>query len=249
MITRRWILGAAAAAVAGTAVNASAEEAPARTVFLTSDDGPNEATGTVIDIAERQQIPVTLFMIGLQLTAYSEGRRLLERARNSPWITIGNHSYSHCSGHYKLCYRDHGALVADFQKSDEDIGFTTHPVFARGPGRNVWRLPDLKVDDHAIRPKEIALEEATYDELFTDGHQLYGWDVEWRRRPHGIPRESSRTMIELLTSPTIHTRRPGKLVMLMHDNMVRTANAAAELNRIIEGVKARGVGFGKIADY
>jgi peptidoglycan/xylan/chitin deacetylase (PgdA/CDA1 family) len=249
MITRRWILGAAAAAVAGAAVKAGAEETPARTVFLTSDDGPNEATGAIIDIAERQQIPVTLFMIGRQLTDYSSGRHLLERARNSPWITIGNHSYSHCSGHYKLCYRDEGALVADFQKSDEDIGFTTRPVFARGPGRNVWRLPELKLDDHAIRPNEIALEEATYDQLFAEGHQLYGWDVEWRRRPHGIPRQSSRTMIELLTSPATHTRRPGKLVMLMHDNMVRTPNGAAELNRIIEGVKARGVGFGKIADY
>jgi hypothetical protein len=66
---------------------------------------------------------------------------------------------------------------------------------------------------------------------------------------HGFPRQSSRKMIELLTSPATHTRRSGKLVLLMHDNMVQTAKAAAELTRIIDGVRTRGVNFGKIADY
>src|ERR1700749_4010858 len=114
MMTRRQILGAAMGGASGLAMSngAKAEEAPAiRTVFWTSDDGPDAATATIIDIAERQKVPLTLFMIGTNAAADKGHRGLLERAHNSEWVTVGNHSFSHCSGHYRRCYHDSASLV------------------------------------------------------------------------------------------------------------------------------------------
>ena len=90
MVTRRWVLGAAAVAAANLRMNfdARAEETYAnKTVFMTSDDGPNAATSIIIDIAERHQVPFTLFMIGTNVAADPDHRKLIERARASEWIT------------------------------------------------------------------------------------------------------------------------------------------------------------------
>ena len=86
MVTRRWILGAAAVVAADLRMNfhARAEETYAnKTVFMTSDDGPNAATSIIIDIAERHQVPFTLFMIGTNVAADPDHRKLIERARAS----------------------------------------------------------------------------------------------------------------------------------------------------------------------
>jgi peptidoglycan/xylan/chitin deacetylase (PgdA/CDA1 family) len=251
MITRRQILGAAVAGAAGLAMSsdANAEEAPAgKTVFLTSDDGPDAATTTIIDIAERQKVPLTLFMIGMNAAADKGHRSLLARAHDSEWITVGNHSFSHCSGHYARCYHDPMALVSDFERANSELGLESRPVPARGPGRDVWRLPGLRMNDHAISATETRVEETAYDALFADGFNLYGWDIEWSHR-RGVPRQSSSKMVDYLAGPGLHTRRPNKVVMLMHDVMIRSARGASEFNRIIEGVRKRGATFGRLSDY
>ena len=75
---------------------------------------------------------------------------------------------------------------------------------------------------------------------------LYGWDVEWAHR-HGIPRQSVPTMVNLLTAS--HSRTSGKVVMLMHDVMMRASKGPGELVRIIEGVRDRGVTFERLSEY
>jgi len=137
-----------------------------KTVFLTSDDGPEAGTTTIIDIAERHQVPVTLFMIGMNVAASRTRRSLLERTRGSVWITVGNHSFSHCSGHYVRCYHDPKSLVSDFERANRVLGFAGRPVPARGPGRNVWRLPGIRIDDAGISSGEMRMEDAAHDALF-----------------------------------------------------------------------------------
>ena len=161
MVTRRWVLRAAAAASADLRMNfdARAEETHAnKTVFMTSDDGPNAATSIIVDIAERLQVPFTLFMIGTNVAADPSHRKLIERARASEWITIGNHCFSHCSGHYVRCYHDGPSLVLDFERASNELGLST-PVLARGPGRDVWRLPGMRLDDPAISRNETRIED------------------------------------------------------------------------------------------
>jgi peptidoglycan/xylan/chitin deacetylase (PgdA/CDA1 family) len=84
MITRRWMIGAAAGAVVGgLAFNfglKSDDAQRAGTIFLTSDDGPEVGTAAIIDIAERHQVPIALFMIGMNVAADRE-KSLLARTR------------------------------------------------------------------------------------------------------------------------------------------------------------------------
>jgi hypothetical protein len=54
-------------------------------------------------------------------------------------------------------------------------------------------------------------------------------------------------MVNLLT--TSHSRTPGKVVMLMHDVMMRDPQEPGELVRIIEGVRDRRVTFEPLSEY
>ena len=253
MITRRWLLSAATAISADLAVNAALKADDAREdniVFLTSDDGPGAGTAAIIDIAEHHQVPVALFMIGMSVAADSEHRGLLQRAHKSEWITVGNHSYSHCSSHYVQSYHDAKSIVADFERASRELGLADRPVPARAPGRNVWRLPGMRIDDPAISYAEMRIEDTADDALFADGFYLYGWDVEWLHDARGIPVQTSSSMVDQLAGPASRGhRRPGKVVLLMHDVMMRTASAANELTRIIEGVRERGSRFGRLSEY
>jgi peptidoglycan/xylan/chitin deacetylase (PgdA/CDA1 family) len=252
MITKRSILGYAATAIAAMALDGNVKASDGRgnkTVFLTSDDGPEAGTSTIIDIAERHQVPVTLFMIGMNVAANKTCRSLLERARNSAWITIGNHSFNHCSEHYVRCYHDPKSLVSDFERANRELGFAARPVLARAPGRNVWRLPGMRIDDAGISHREMRIEDAAHDALFAADFYLHGWDVEWPHDARGLPIGSSRRIVDRLTGSAARTRRPGKAVMLMHDVMMRTTRGASELTRIIEGVRDRGCTFGRLSDY
>jgi len=250
MPTRRWLIGGAAAvtvgAIAASKIWLASSDAP-RTVFLTSDDGPEAGTGAIIDFAERRQVPVTLFMIGMNVAADPEHGRLLERAHASKWVSVGNHSYSHFLMHYAASYHDAKSVVADFEKANTVLGLTSPPIPARAPGRNVWRLPDLRLDDPAISHAEERIEDTADDELFAAGFHLYGWDVEWLHDSRGIPVQASGLMVDQIVAA--RGRRQGKVVMLMHDIMMRTVAGADEFARIIDGLTARGLPFGRLDEF
>ena len=136
MITRRLALGGMAVSVAGLTLNTQLradDSQRSNLIFLTSDDGPGAGTATIIDIAERNEVPIALFMIGMNATLNEEHRGLFQRARNSSWITVGNHSGSHCSSHYIQCYHDTKSIVSDFQSASRDLDLVSSPTFARGP--------------------------------------------------------------------------------------------------------------------
>jgi len=253
MITRRWMIGAAAGTVVGgVAFNFGLKPEDAQrasTVFLTSDDGPEAGTAAIIDIAERHQVPIALFMIGMNVAADRENRALLERAHESEWITVGNHSYSHCLMQYATSYHEAKSIVSDFERANVELGLTSSPIPARTPGRNVWRLPGMHIDDPGISRSEMRIEDTADDELFAAGFYLYGWDVEWLHDSRGIPVQASSTMVNQIAGLASSGRRPGKVVMLMHDIMMRTANAAGELVQIIEGLRDRGLKFARLSDY
>lgn len=252
LLTRRWIIGAATAAAATVALKAELTSNGAladSTVFVTSDDGPEAGTAVIIDIAERYRVPVALFMIGMTVAADREHRALVQRAHESEWITVGNHSYNHFLMHYAAFYHDAKSIVADFEKANVELGLTSAPFPARTPGRNVWRLPGMRIDDPAISHAEMRVEDTADDQLFAAGFYLYGWDVEWLHNSRGVPVQTSSTMMEQVAGLGSRSRRPGKIVMLMHDIMIRTANGADELARIIQRLQDRGFKFGRLSDY
>src|SRR5438445_8924850 len=84
-----------------------------RTVYLTFDDGPLNGTANILDVLQAEQVPATLFMVGMHAEANTANRALLQRAKSMPLVTIGNHIYSHAYNHYRHFYGDTEGVVAD----------------------------------------------------------------------------------------------------------------------------------------
>jgi peptidoglycan/xylan/chitin deacetylase (PgdA/CDA1 family) len=148
--------------------------------------------------------------------------------------------------HYAASYHDAKSIVADFAEANVELGLTSAPFPARTPGRNVWRLPGMRIDDPAISHSVNTAD----DQLFAAGsYYLYGWDVEWLHDSRGIPVQASSTMVEQIAGLVSRGRRPGKIAILMHDIMMRTASGADELARIIQRLRDRGFKFGRLSDY
>lgn len=251
MLTRRHLLcsslAAAAAAALGSAP-ARADMAPG-TIYLTSDDGPEPGTPALLDIIDAAQVPLALFFIGKNAAVSPLYRASVERARGNSLVTLGNHSYSHCLMHYAASYRNPAAMVADFRRAADELNLGGTPAIARGPGRNVWRLPDLCMNDRGLSKRQTCVEQATYDQLFDAGFRLYGWDVEWPHDGRGEPMISAQQFVERITHAAREQHRPGQTIVLMHDVMFRTRNGRDYFARAVGMLKDRGYNFGRIEDY
>lgn len=223
-----------------------------RTIYLTFDDGPLEGTSNILDVIQAQNVPATMFMVGLHADASGERAALVTKAKSIPFITVGNHSYTHANNHYRLFYSSVEELLADLARANTALGLTGNPIHARLPGRNVFRLPDLSSDDLSIGKPEDRREEPDFEFVAASGYFLYGWDHEWVHENSGKPVQT----VDHLLGEIDHLfgfgklARPNKLILLMHDEMFQdTFNGADNLKALITGLKVRGYTFGRIKDY
>ncbi|WP_269930608.1 polysaccharide deacetylase family protein [Aminobacter sp. HY435] len=227
-------------------------QAADRTIYLTFDDGPLNGTTNVLDVLEAENVPATMFMVGLHASSNQESKALVARARSMPLVTVGNHSYSHAYNKYRKFYADTEAVVADMVRANAVLGLEM-PAHARLPGRNVFRLPNVSTNDLSIDRKEIGIEEPDYEFVAATGFWLYGWDHEWVHDGTGKPVQSVKTMIseiDHLFGGKVRFVRPNRLILLMHDEMFQdTFNGPANLTALIQGLKQRGYKFGQIPDY
>ena len=122
-----------------------------RTIYLTFDDGPLNGTSNILDVLEAEQVPATLFMVGMHAQASASNKALVQRAKAMPLVTIGNHSYSHAYNHYRHFYSDTEGVVADMLMANAVLGLKP-AVHARLPGRDVFRLPSMSKDDNSLGP-------------------------------------------------------------------------------------------------
>ncbi|WP_149791974.1 polysaccharide deacetylase family protein [Mesorhizobium sp. NFR06] len=219
-----------------------------RTIFLTFDDGPLNGTSNILDVLQAEQVPATLFMVGMHAEA---NRALLQRAKSMPLVTIGNHSYSHAYNHYRHFYGDTEGVVADMLKANAVLGLKP-AVHARLPGRDVFRLPNYSKDDNSLGLAEAGREDPDYEFVAASGFWLYGWDHEWVHEDSGKPVQS----VDLLVSEIDHLfgyghfAKPGKLILLMHDEMFQDVfDGKAKLTALIAALKLRRYAFGTIPDY
>ncbi|MER8827388.1 polysaccharide deacetylase family protein [Mesorhizobium sp. M0938] len=60
-----------------------------RTIYLTFDDGPLTGTSNILDVLEAEQVPATLFMVGMHAQANALNKALVQRAKRMPLVTIG----------------------------------------------------------------------------------------------------------------------------------------------------------------
>ncbi|MDX8469178.1 polysaccharide deacetylase family protein [Mesorhizobium sp. VK23B] len=222
-----------------------------RTIYLTFDDGPLNGTANILDVLQAEQVPATLFMVGMHAEANAGNRALVQRAKSMPLVTIGNHSYSHAYNHYRHFYGDTEGVVADMLKANAVLGLKP-AVHARLPGRDVFRLPSMSKDDNSLGLAQAGREDPDYEFVAASGFWLYGWDHEWVHEDSGKPVQS----VDLLVSEIDHLfgyghfAKPGKLILLMHDEMFQDAfDGKAKLAALIAALKLRHYAFGAILTY
>ncbi|SUU88920.1 peptidoglycan/xylan/chitin deacetylase (PgdA/CDA1 family) [Aminobacter aminovorans] len=227
-------------------------QAADRTIYLTFDDGPLDGTGNILDVLKAENVPATMFMVGLHAKSSPESKALVARAKSMPLVTVGNHSYSHAYDRYRKFYADTEAVVADMVRANAVLGLAA-PTHARLPGRNVFRLPNISTNDLSIDRTEIGIEQPDYEFVAATGFWLYGWDHEWVHDATGKPVQSVTRLIseiDHMFSGKVRFVRPNKLILLMHDEMFRdTFDGTANLTVLIQGLRQRGYSFGHITDY
>jgi len=222
-----------------------------RVIYLTFDDGPLPGSETILDVLALEGVPAALFMVGLHVEASAERRALLKRARGMPLVTVGNHSYSHAHNRYAHFYSDTEGVVADMLRANAVLGLTP-PVYARMPGRDVFRLRGISKDDLSVNAAQYEREQVDFEFVAASGFLLYGWDFEWVHSADGKPVQSVTTLLTEIDSLFRHNRflKPGKMVLLMHDQMFQEKfDGAANLTALIRALKSRGYVFGAIGDY
>ncbi|WP_192247743.1 polysaccharide deacetylase family protein [Mesorhizobium silamurunense] len=219
-----------------------------RTIYLTFDDGPLNGTANILDVLQAEQVPATLFMVGMHAEANATNRALVQRV---PLVTIGNHSYSHAYNHYRHFYGDTEGVVADMLKANAVLGLKP-AVHARLPGRDVFRLPSMSKDDNSLGLAQAGREDPDYEFVAASGFWLYGWDHEWVHEDSGKPVQSVDHLVSEIDHlfGYGHFAKPGRLILLMHDEMFQDAfDGKAKFTALIAALKLRHHAFGAIATH
>ena len=204
-----------------------------KTIYLTFDDGPNLGTGMVMKIASEEKIPITMFFIGTQLHGSPGQLASFRQAAHNPFIEIQNHSYTHAHNHFDRFYTSPSNVIADFAKAEDSLGLKAKIV--RTPGRNIWRLPNIKFTD-------IKKSAAASDSLFNAGYTVVGWDVEWPFNGHLQLTKTTQQMLDKVDSffSKRETRTPGHLILLAHDQSFADSTDATSLRSFMTQLKNSG---------
>src|SRR4051812_48649245 len=142
-----------------------------KTIYLTFDDGPNKGTRKVMHIAEEEQVPVSMFIIGQHVYGSKEQASTYDSLLQCAFIELDNHSFTHAGNEYEKFYSHPDSVVRDFMRCEDSLGLTNRIV--RTPGRNIWRTACISSTD--IKHSLFAA-----DSLQQAGFTAVGWDLEWR---------------------------------------------------------------------
>jgi len=204
------------------------------TIYLTFDDGPLEGSEDINDAVKKENVKVNVFVVGMHALANTRMSRFYSLYEANPYIEIGNHSFTHAFDHYKNYYEKPDSVFLDFEKNQTRLQIRNR--LARLPGRNMWRLKGITMND-VNTGKEAA------DLLYRNGYKVFGWDIEWQHSGEtGIPVQSVNEMIEIIEKKLSEgkTIRKNHLVLLSHDEMFRNGWEESELKQLITKLKAKG---------
>ncbi len=202
-------------------------------IYITFDDGPLEGSEDIDDAVRKEQIKVNVFVVGQHALASERMKGFYKLYQNNPYIEIGNHSFSHAHDHYKEYYQNPAGVVADFMKCQDTLKIPTK--FARQPGRNQWRLKNIRLND-------VSSGTASADMLYQQGFKVFGWDVEWQHDSKtGAPIQTVDDMAELIEKRLDENKTVthNQLILLAHDEMFRNGWEESELKQLIDKLKAK----------
>ncbi|MDC9701548.1 MAG: polysaccharide deacetylase family protein [Alphaproteobacteria bacterium] len=222
------------------------------TIYVTVDDGPLGGVDNLLSVLEQENVRATFFMVGEHILSNNAHKAAFMRAKNSPYVLLANHSYSHAHSHYQHFYSSDDGVLRDMEKNNRIIGLSKAPFYARLPGRDVFRIPELKTEDPFVTMREDEKERIDFDELFQNGFFLYGWDLEWAHETSGWPIQSVEHLMEQIRSAfnNSKTEIPGHLVLLMHDQMfLNHLNGRENFSNFIRALKQEGYNIETIDNY
>lgn len=222
-----------------------------RTVYLTFDDGPFEATRDILDLLTKEEVPGTFFLIGDHILINPFRKSVYQQLKNSRWAQVANHSQTHAREKYKKFYSDPDGILKDFQQCNEILGFAAPPYPTRLPARIDWRFDKVYVDDtYYPHPSKKETPEGI-SKLYDHGFVIYGWDVEWKR--HGAPRvlDSAESVFAEIVRRFDKGKsvKPDKVVLLMHDYNFKKGEGTGKLKELIQLIKKEGYSFDFINNY
>ncbi|RBQ30856.1 hypothetical protein CRU92_10075 [Arcobacter sp. FW59] len=218
--------------------------------LLTFDDGPIRATKNILKVVKEESIPVTMFFIGYQV---ENANNIYKKVLKESNITIANHTYSHANNRYREFYSNPTSVLEDIKKSNSLMSKNEKSILpVRLAGRNVFRLPEIKVNDFAISKEQTNIETVAYDDIFNEGFHIYGWDLEWEYDVDGEPKQTPEQIfysMEKIYKSKL-TIKENKVILLMHDIMFSSHFEGEEnLKTLITLLKNSGWSFESIENY
>lgn len=203
-----------------------------KTIYLTFDDGPNKGTRKVMHIAEQEQVPITMFIIGEHVYGSSEQASTYDSIAQSAYIELDNHSFTHAGCRYDKFYSAPDSVVNDFKRCADSLGLNKNIV--RTPGRNIWRTTTICCTD-------IKKSEAAADSLSRAGFTIIGWDLEWHYDKQMNLSSTGDELLQQVDSAFAkgRTKTPDHLVLLAHDQVYADAVDSLSLLTFIKKMKSQ----------
>lgn len=201
-----------------------------KTIYLTFDDGPNKGTRKVMHIANEEQIPITMFVVGEHIYASDFQKETWDSISQCDMIEIANHSYTHAHNQYQKFYSNADSVVSDFTRCTDSLGLKNN--IARTPGRNIWRTENINSTD-------IKSTVTPADSLGNKGYTLVGWDLEWHYDNNLCLKNCADTLLKQIDSVFNKgkTKNTGHLVLLAHDQVYADADDSTQLRSLVNKLK------------
>lgn len=196
---------------------------PAKTVYLTFDDGPSSNTVNLLNVLSKYNVHATFFTVYKGDAKYKPIMQQIIRQGS----VIGIHSYTHI---YKKIYASMDSLLYDMNKEQTLIQQAT------GVKPDIMRLPGGSINDY-----DLGIYPAMLAELLRRGFVYYDWNVSSMDTDKHI---TAQEIASNVISGVPHEKIP---IVLMHDTADKP-NTVQALPAIIGTLQKQGYTFATLND-
>ncbi len=204
-----------------------------KTIYLSFDDGPNKGSKNLLRIIDKEEIPVTLFIVGQHVYGSKEQSAVFDSIVKCRYIEIANHSFTHAfQNKYATFYQLPDSVVKDFKRCADSLKLSSNII--RTPGRNIWRTGTVNCTD-------IKTSCEAADSLYAKGYITVGWDLEWHYDKDLKLKNTGDEMISKIDSMFKYnkTKTTDHLVLLAHDQVYYDPSDSSELHNFIIKLKVK----------
>lgn len=198
-----------------------------KTVYLTFDDGPNKVvTPKILDILKEEDVKVTFFVIGKNVSLYPE---IVRRAYEEGHF-IANHGYDHNNANL---YKNKESFIDEVRKTDNEIG---KAIGVENYCSHVFRFPNGFMSSG---DKSKKIEAAKF---LSEIDYTY---IDWNCLNNDSMKKYNKS--QLLKNLKKSSKNKNTLVVLMHDTK-DVSDSSSVLKESIEFFREEGYEFKNFYD-